>query len=146
MYIPRFLLLRSAAPYRPSCQTGINLIIVRNIVSFVGKRGLVARGKPDNINTQVIQIVQFTDNAREISDTVAIGIIKTFWINLISYFVVPPFFVIITPPYVCAAMQNGNSGSLRLISFIIMALFSKVLRFYDEKLRYFDFYCGILKE
>lgn len=71
----------------------INVVIIRDIVSFIGKRGAVAGRKPDDVDTQILQVIQLADNTGNITDPVAVGIIKTFRINLICYFVMPPFSV-----------------------------------------------------
>ena len=74
-------------------ETGIDLIIVRNIITLVCQRGLVAGGQPEDVHPQVFQIVQFADNTPQISNAVSGSIKKTFGIDLIGNFSVPPFFL-----------------------------------------------------
>ena len=82
----------------------INGIIICNIIPLVSKRGFINRRQPQNICTQLFQIIQFTDYSRDISDPVTIGIIKTLRVYLIYHFVMPPFFHAL-PPYACLIMQ-----------------------------------------
>ncbi len=76
----------------------INLIIIRDIIPLVRQRRLVARREPDNIYSQILQIVQSADNARDITDAVSIGITETLGIYLICNFIVPPLSLHINPP------------------------------------------------
>ena len=62
----------------------IDILVVGNIVAVVILRRTVDRGKPDGVDAQIFQIVKSADDAREIADAVAVGILKTLWVNLID--------------------------------------------------------------
>ena len=73
-------------------EPGVNVIIIRNIVPLICQRRAVNRRNPDNIHSQLLQIIQFTDNPSQISYPISIGIQETFGINLICYLIMPPRF------------------------------------------------------
>ena len=70
----------------------VDIIVIGNIISFVGQWRRVAGGEPDNVYSQVLQIIKLAYNTGNIADSVPIGIVEALWIDLISYFVMPPFF------------------------------------------------------
>ena len=76
-----------------SAEAGIDLIIVRDIIALICQRGLVAGRDPDDINPQFFQIIQFAEDAPQISDAVSCSIQKALGINLIGHFIMPPFFL-----------------------------------------------------
>ena len=69
----------------------IDRIIVRDIISLVGQRRLIDRGDPHDVHSQLLQIVQPADDPLQIADAVAIAVHKALGVDLISYFVMPPF-------------------------------------------------------
>ena len=73
-------------------ETGIDVIVIRDVVPLIRQRGGIAGGEPDHVHAKLLQIVQFGDNAGNITDAVSVGIIEAFRIDLICHFVMPPFF------------------------------------------------------
>jgi hypothetical protein len=69
-----------------------NVPVVRNVVSIVHIRAFIAGAKPDCIDPKIFQIVQPGDNSLQVTNTVAIGILKTSGIDLID---MPPEKVLI---------------------------------------------------
>ena len=77
-----------------------NLIVIGNIVPLVHKGRLVDRRYPYNINTQFLQIIEFLYNSSQITDSIPIAVVKALGINLIGYFLMPPFSFHGLPPVV----------------------------------------------
>ena len=61
-----------------------NAPIVGNVVSVVMTRAFVARTEPECIDTEILQIVQLFDDARDVSDAVPIRIFEAFRIDLVD--------------------------------------------------------------
>ena len=72
-------------------ESGIDRVIVGYIITFIRQRRLIDRRQPDDIDAQILQIIQFADNALQISDSVAAHVHKALGVNLIGDFVMPPF-------------------------------------------------------
>ena len=68
-----------------------DVLIIRNIVAIV----FIGRGKnriePNHINTQTFDIIQFRNNAFQVTYPIAIAVFKTARINLINSGFFPPF-------------------------------------------------------
>ena len=69
----------------------IDGVIIGNVVALICQGRFIDRGKPEHIHAQFFQIIQFLNNSLKISDSVPVGIIKTFRVNLVENFVMPPF-------------------------------------------------------
>ena len=64
--------------------------VITDIISIIIPRRLIDRGKPQDINAQHFQIIQFGSDSIDISDPVSIGVAETPWIDLIDDGVLPP--------------------------------------------------------
>ena len=71
-------------------KTRIHAVIIGDIVSVVHHGGRIHRGQPEQIHAEPLQIVQFLQDAWQITDSVSVAVIETFGINLISHKAVPP--------------------------------------------------------
>ena len=92
VHIPLLCLLQQFLHVRHGSENGINVVIIRDIVSLVHKGRPVDGGDPDNIHPQIFQVIQFFYNPPQIADAVPVGIVKAFGVNLIGNLAVPPFF------------------------------------------------------
>ena len=74
----------------------INGAIVGNVITVIHLRGCAHRTQPDRVNAQLLQIVQSADDAAKVADTITIGILKAFGIQLIKNCRFPPasFFLV----------------------------------------------------
>ena len=68
----------------------IHLPVIPDIVPVVLLRGIIDRAQPDDVNSQVFQIIQLPDNPLQIPEPVPIGIHKASRINLIYNGLLPP--------------------------------------------------------
>ena len=50
----------------------VDVVIVGNVIALIRERRAVDRGEPDDIDTELLEIVQFADNALQIADAVAV--------------------------------------------------------------------------
>ena len=71
----------------------VDIIIIGNIVALICERRAVDRREPDNVDTEVFEVIEFADNARKITNAVSVRITEAFWVDLIGCFFVPPFFL-----------------------------------------------------
>ena len=92
IHTPLFRLRQQLVEIRHGTKFRRNRIIIRYIIALIHKGRLVYGRKPDNVHSQFFQIVQPADHAAQIPDTVSVGIQKAFGVNLICYFIMPPFF------------------------------------------------------
>ena len=69
----------------------INRIIICNVISLVCKGRFIDWGKPEDICSQLLQIIKLADDSRDISDPISVGIIKALGVYLIYHLVMPPF-------------------------------------------------------
>ena len=90
MLIPLFGLCKEAVHVLHCAEAGVNIVVIGDIISLVGQRGPVDRREPDYVHPQVFEIVEFFDNAGDVSDAVAIRVVETLGIDLISDLVMPP--------------------------------------------------------
>ena len=93
IHVPLLRLGDQLLHVRHGAEPGVNVVIIRDIVSLIGKGGFIDRGKPENIHSQVLQIVQLLYDSPHIPDAVAVGVVKTLRVNLIRNLVMPPFFI-----------------------------------------------------
>ena len=68
----------------------VDVAVIRHVIAVVVLRGAENGRKPDHVNAQRLQIIQAGDDARNIADTVAVGIAKAAWINLVNHGFFPP--------------------------------------------------------
>ena len=73
-------------------KTGINIHVVRHIISIIRHGRWENRTQPDHICSQRRDLIQMPDHTLQIPDSVSIRILKAFGINLISHRSVPPLF------------------------------------------------------
>ena len=91
IHVTFFCLCNQTIHILHGAKTWINVIIIGNIVSLVCQWRTIARRKPDDIHSKILQIIQFLYNSRQIADSVIVCVIKAFRVNLISNFILPPF-------------------------------------------------------
>ena len=68
----------------------VDVPVVADVVAVVGVGGAVYRGEPDGVGPQVTDVVQTADDAGNVPDTVAVGILEAPGIDLIDDRVFPP--------------------------------------------------------
>ena len=69
---------------------GHDLFIVTDIISHVRIRRIIHRAQPDRADAQPFQMIQPGDDAGDISDPVAVGILKAARVDLVKYPFLPP--------------------------------------------------------
>ena len=69
-----------------------NLFVVAHVVTGVFKRRVKARIDPQSVAAQALDVVQLGDNALQVADTVAVGIVEALGIDFIEYCVFEPLF------------------------------------------------------
>ena len=70
---------------------GIDLVIIRDIISVIRHRGFVDRTQPDHIDPELFEVVKMFYDPRDIPDAVSVRILKAFRVDLIPDRIVPPF-------------------------------------------------------
>ena len=68
-------------------ETRVNAAIIRHIITIVPLGRYEERRNPKVIHPKLGQIIQFLNDARQIPQTIAVGIPKGFWIYLINNFI-----------------------------------------------------------
>lgn len=68
----------------------VDVFVVGDVVAEIDLGRWVDGGEPDGIDTERLQIVEPLDDAVEVADAVAVGILKASWIDLIDDGVFPP--------------------------------------------------------
>ena len=63
--------------------SGIDIIVIRDIISVVVLRRYEERSEPDIVHAQFLDIVQFLDHAPEVTQAVFVGVTERLRINLI---------------------------------------------------------------
>ena len=81
-------------------EPGIDIVIIRNIISLIRQRGTVDGGEPEDVDAQIFEVIQAADDTGQVSDAVSVGIAEALGVNLISDFIVPPLSVHILSPLV----------------------------------------------
>src|SRR5690554_160312 len=74
-------------------EDGVDISIVGYIVAKILHGRGKERRQPDGVYIQAGDVVEFGGYARQIANTVAIGIVKTAWVNLIDYGATPPVWI-----------------------------------------------------
>ena len=69
----------------------INPIVIGNVIALVRQRGFIDRRQPDDVDSEVLQVIELRRHALYIPDPVSVYIIKALRINLVYYFIMPPF-------------------------------------------------------
>jgi len=65
-------------------------VVVTDVVTVVPVRTPVDRGEPENIHSQVFQVVQLGLNARKVSNAISVAVTETLWPDLINNRAFPP--------------------------------------------------------
>jgi hypothetical protein len=78
-------------------EAGIDIVIIRDIVALVGKWGAVHRRDPEDTDAESFQILQFDDDALDITDAIAVRVTKALGPDLIGNLILPPFLFHSTP-------------------------------------------------
>ena len=67
------------------------LVIITDIIARIIERRIEERVKPNGIHTKTLHIVQFADDALNITDTIAVGIAERLRIDLVKHGILCPF-------------------------------------------------------
>ncbi len=70
----------------------MNIAVIADIVAIVGIRRWINRAEPQDANAKILQVVQVLEDARQITNTVPVCILKAAGINLIDHPILPPLF------------------------------------------------------
>ena len=62
-----------------------NLLVAGDVIAIVIVGGAEHRGKPQGVDPQLFQVVHLLQNARQVTDSVAVGIIKAAGVNLVNH-------------------------------------------------------------
>ena len=84
LHVPKMQLQDQFPDVRHRAEFIHNVPVVRNIVAIVNIWAFIARAKPDCIDPKVFQMVQAGDDSLQVTNTIAIGILKTSGIDLID--------------------------------------------------------------
>ena len=68
----------------------IYLAVIGNVVAHVGFGALVAWRQPYCIDAELRKVVNFRDDARDITEAIGVGVFKTCWVDRVDGRVVPP--------------------------------------------------------
>ena len=103
---------------RHGAEQRIDAGIVGNVVAEIGHRRWKDRRQPDRVDAERDEIGQPLDDALEVADAVAVGILKRARIDLIEDAVPPPIFVVLRSifenhPQSRLARQRGNACGVR---------------------------------
>ena len=88
--VPFFGLQEKAVHILHGTEARVYIIVIGDVVPLVGQGRAVDRRQPYNIHAEIFEIIELFNDAWNISDPVAVGIIETFGINLVCDFIVPP--------------------------------------------------------
>ena len=69
-----------------------DVLIIGDVIAVVVHWRFINRRQPDDIDTELLQIIEFADDTGQITHTIVIRIAEAAWVNLIHHGVVPPFF------------------------------------------------------
>ena len=95
-----------------------DLFVIGNVIAVVRIRGLIDRRKPDHVDSQIGQVIQFFPDPVQIADPVVVRIIEAARINLIHYALFPPRFVLfhLVLLYVLSLWPYFNKLSVLLLT------------------------------
>ena len=69
----------------------IDVAIIRHVITKILLWRRKERADPDGVNAQIGDIIQSGDDPLQVADTIAVGILKRPWIDLIDDGRFPPF-------------------------------------------------------
>src|SRR5258707_6523598 len=69
----------------------INGPIICDVVSEIAHRRFVKRRDPDGINTEGLDVIEFSIDTRDIPSSIAVSVKETSWVVLIDSSLTPPF-------------------------------------------------------
>ena len=116
VHITFFCFLQKPVDILDGAEAGIDVIIIGNIIALVRQRRTEAGGQPDDVHSQVFQVIQLADDTGNITDSVTVGIVKALGINLIRYLLMPPFSFHVYKPPECSSLIAES----RLQSFVFV--------------------------
>ena len=90
-------------------ESWVNGLIIRNIITVVHLWRRIDRVQPDNCGTQIVNIIQMTDNSLKIADTITVCIIKATGINLVNNPCLPPRGCILHGPQYSTGQTKSKS-------------------------------------
>ena len=94
-----------------SSEARINIVVICNIITLICQRRNINWAQPDNVCTQIFQIIQLADNALQVSDSIIIAVTEAFGIYLISNFFIPPlFYHNVSSPFLFFLIQSVFHG------------------------------------
>src|SRR5208282_2313641 len=67
-----------------------DLVVIADVVTGVVERRIEKRVDPDGVHAEAFDVIQLLDEARQVADAVAVGIVKRLRINLINDGVIYP--------------------------------------------------------
>ena len=98
VHITLFGLCKQAVHRFQITKKRIDIIVIGDVVSLIHKWGLVYRRNPDNIDSKILQVIELSDDAFKITDSVSIAIRKAFRPDLVCNLSHPPFFLHLSIP------------------------------------------------
>ena len=135
-------------------ELGHDIPVIGDVIAIVIVRGLVNRGEPEYVDTELFQIRQVLRDAVQIADPVSVAVCKAAWINLINDGLFPPGLCFISnfhhsylhsrPPRQSLILLSCVCYSI-ILSYSIIPKERKIYLKIDSKLRYFDFFERIRK-
>lgn len=75
---------------RKGSQPWVNVAVVIHVVPAIGQRRGIKRGEPDRVDAQLLEIAHARCHARQIAQSVARGIGKAAWVDLVDGRLAPP--------------------------------------------------------
>ena len=92
----------------------IDIVEITDVVTVVIHRGFVEGTDPDQVDPNRLDIIQFLNDAGQITDPVGVAVIKRSRIDLISYRFFPPGFV-----HVSSLKKDEHLAMLILTEFTV---------------------------
>ena len=89
-HAPLMDLTKQTVKIRHGAKVVHNIVVVGNIVAIIVIWAFVHGAAPNAVHPQVLKIIQLFDNAVNVADTVAVGILKRARINLVKHSLFPP--------------------------------------------------------
>ncbi len=68
----------------------VDLAIIGYVIAEIGHRRGEERGNPDALDAEALHIIQPLDNTGQVTDTVAIAVLKRARVNLVEHGTTPP--------------------------------------------------------
>ena len=123
--------------------------VIGDVIAIVIVRGLVNRGEPEYVDTELFQIRQVLRDAVQIADPVSVAVCKAAWINLINDGLFPPGLCFISNlhhSYLHSRLPRQPLILLSCVCYSIISSYSiipkerKIYLKFDSKLLYFYFF------